>query len=80
MKTSTMTIKGQVTVPKEYRDAFGWKGGDEVEFVRERDGVKILPVARRRRAADVVARLRRAAWNPRLTTDALMRLTRGERP
>ena len=25
MKTSTMTVKGQVTVPKMLRDEFGWK-------------------------------------------------------
>lgn len=37
-----MTVKGQVTVPKEFRDAFGWKPGDEVAFVQEKDGVKIV--------------------------------------
>jgi AbrB family looped-hinge helix DNA binding protein len=79
MKTSTMTVKGQVTVPKEMRDAFGWRAGDEVAFVREKDGVKILPVERRHRKRDVVERLREAApgWNPKLTTARLMTLTRG---
>ena len=57
-----MTVKGQVTVPKELRDAFGWRAGDEVEFVREKDGVKILSVKERRRGQDVVERLRQAAW------------------
>ena len=46
MKTSTMTVKGQVTVPKELRDAFGWKVGDEVAFLREKDGVKIVRAER----------------------------------
>ena len=80
MKTSTMTVKGQVTVPKELRDAFGWKAGDEVEFVREKDGVKILPVKERRRGQDVVERLRQAAWNwnPKLSTARLMAMTRGQ--
>src|SRR5256885_59806 len=49
MKTSTMTVKGQVTVPKELRDAFGWKVGDEVAFLREKDGVKIVRAERQRR-------------------------------
>ena len=80
MKTSTMTVKGQVTVPKEMRDAFGWKAGDEVEFVREKDGIKILAVKRRRKGQDVVERLRSSArnWNPELTTKRLMALTRGQ--
>ena len=60
MKTSTMTVKGQVTVPKELRDAFGWKAGSEVAFVREKDGVKILRAKRGRGGAAIVARLRRA--------------------
>jgi len=65
MKTSTMTVKGQVTVPKELRDAFGWKVGDEVAFLREKDGVKIVRAERQRRGR-------------KLTTDRLMAMTRGE--
>lgn len=78
MKTSTMTVKGQVTVPKEFRDAFGWKAGDVVAFAYEQDGVKIVKGKRRRKGLDVVARLRSAPWNPKLTTDKLMKMTRGE--
>ena len=74
-----MTVKGQVTVPKDLRDAFGWKVGDEVAFLREEDGVKIIPAPRRRRGRAIVERLKRAPWNPKLTTDALMALTRGKR-
>jgi AbrB family looped-hinge helix DNA binding protein len=77
MKTSTMTVKGQVTVPKDLRDAFGWKEGDEVAFLREDDGVKIVRAARRRRGRLVVERLKRAPWNRKVTTDALMSMTRG---
>ena len=78
MKTSTMTVKGQVTVPKEFRDAFGWKAGDELAFAYELDGVKIVKGRHRRKGSDVVARLRSAPWNPRLTTDELIKMTRGE--
>lgn len=77
MKTSTMTVKGQVTVPKELRTAFGWAAGDEVGFLREEDGVKIVPAGHRRRGRVVVERLKRAAWNRKLTTDRLMAMTRG---
>ena len=43
---------------EESATTFGWKAGDEVEFVREKDGVKILPVKKRRKGHDVVERLR----------------------
>jgi AbrB family looped-hinge helix DNA binding protein len=78
MMTSIMTIKGQVTVPKALRDAFGWKVGDEVAFVRENDGVKIIRAPHRRRGRAIVERLKRAPWNDKLTTDRLMALTRGK--
>ena len=78
MKTSTMTVKGQVTVPKDLRDAFGWKVGDEVAFLREEDGVKIVRATQRRRGRAIVERLRRAPWNRKITTDGLLAMTRGK--
>jgi len=78
MKTSTITVKGQITVPKELREAFGWKVGDEVAFLRENDGVKIVRAERRRRGRTIVERLKGAAWNRKLTSDRLMAMTRGE--
>jgi len=77
MKTSTITVKGQVTVPKQLRDAFGWRPGDRVEFQREQDGVKLVRATRRGRGARMVELLKRAKWNRRLSTDRLMALTRG---
>lgn len=77
MKTSTMTVKGQVTVPKELREAFGWKAGDRVGFVREKDCVKIVSVDDATEGREVVERLRHAAWNRKLSTRRLMNLTRG---
>lgn len=74
-----MTVKGQVTVPKDLRDAFGWKVGDEVAFLREEDGVKIIRAPRRRRGRALVERLKDAPWNRKLSTRRLMALTRGER-
>jgi len=72
-----MTVKGQITVPKDLRDAFGWKEGDEVAFVKEDDGVRIVRAAVRSRGQAVVERLKRAPWNRKLTTDRLMAMTRG---
>jgi len=78
MKTSTVTVKGQVTVPKDMRDAFGWRAGDEVAFLPEKDGVKIVSAGRRKGRA-IVERLKRAPWNRKLSTDRLMEITRGSR-
>lgn len=74
-----MTVKGQVTVPKELRDAFGWKDGDEVAFLKETDGVRIVRAPERRRGRAIVARLKAAPWNRRLTTERLLSATRGKR-
>lgn len=35
---SNMTVKGQITVPQDIRDALGLKPGDAVEFVLDEDG------------------------------------------
>jgi antitoxin PrlF len=39
MPTATVTTKGQITIPKEVRDAMGIEAGDRVEFVAEEKGV-----------------------------------------
>jgi AbrB family looped-hinge helix DNA binding protein len=47
MATATLTSKGQITLPKEVRDALGVSTGDRIEFVAEEDGVyKVVPVTR----------------------------------
>ncbi|MBM4127525.1 MAG: AbrB/MazE/SpoVT family DNA-binding domain-containing protein [Nitrospira sp.] len=38
MPTSTVTSKGQTTIPKEIREHLHLKPGDRVEFVTEEDG------------------------------------------
>jgi AbrB family looped-hinge helix DNA binding protein len=38
MPTATVTSKGQITIPKEVRDALAVKTGDVIDFERETDG------------------------------------------
>jgi antitoxin PrlF len=38
MATSTVTSKGQITLPKALRDDLKLKTGDRVDFVKEPDG------------------------------------------
>ncbi len=44
MKTSQLTAKGQVTLPKELRDRFNLEPGSRVAFEEEADGIKVRPV------------------------------------
>ena len=47
MVTATITSKGQITLPKEVREALGVGTGDRVEFVAEEKGVyKVIPATR----------------------------------
>jgi AbrB family looped-hinge helix DNA binding protein len=74
-----ITSKGQVTIPREIREALGIVTSSEVDFVREGNRVwlrKRNPGAARARG--LVTRLRGRATS-RLSTEEIMRLTRGDR-
>lgn len=44
MNTATLTSKGQLTIPKDVREAMGLGPGDRVDFVRMEDGnFAVLP-------------------------------------
>lgn len=75
-----ITSKGQVTIPQAMREQAGLLPQTEVEFVLERDGVRIVKARHARRASRgvaVVGRLRRAG-HVSMSTDEIMALTRGE--
>jgi AbrB family looped-hinge helix DNA binding protein len=75
-----ITSKGQVTIPKEIREEFGLLPGTEVEFVADEGQVKVRRIeGGRDRGREIVGRLRRASGGDiPLSTDEIMRLTRGE--
>jgi AbrB family looped-hinge helix DNA binding protein len=76
--TTTVTTKGQVTIPKPIRDRLGIKPGTKVEFRLDKDGRAILQIeGDARPAASRFERLRGIATT-RLSTDEIMALTRGE--
>jgi antitoxin PrlF len=78
--TSTMTSKGQVTVPKKLRDYLGLEPGAEVEFELRPEGDVVVRPARhgraKRRRSSRFAKLR-GTLETGMTTDELMRLLRG---
>lgn len=75
-----ITSKGQVTIPKEIRDEFGFLPGTEVEFVRDAGEVRVRKLPRgRTRGDEIVERLLEAGGGDiAMSTDEIMRLTRGE--
>lgn len=83
--TTTITVKGQVTLPKKVREATGLRPGDQVE-VRALGGSVIVeraPTPDRKREAEArgeraIADLRRRRVKQMSTTDELMRLLRGD--
>jgi AbrB family looped-hinge helix DNA binding protein len=76
-----ITSKGQVTIPLEIRELAGLLPDTEVEFVLEKNGVRIVKArgaGRPTRGAKAVAALRRNAGRVSMSTDEIMALTRGE--
>lgn len=75
-----VTTKGQVTIPKAIRDEFGFLPGTEVEFVEQEGEILVRRVAGDRgRGRRIVEHLRRASGGDiRMSTEEIMRLTRGE--
>lgn len=75
---STMTSKGQVTVPKAIRDQLGLKPGKKVVFRLEKDGrATIAPAGPVKAPASRFRKLRGTA-TATLSTDEIMALTRGD--
>jgi antitoxin PrlF len=55
---TTLTSKGQVTVPREVRDRLGLKAGDKLTFTLLSDGTVIMR-AKTKRLADLAGMLTR---------------------
>jgi AbrB family looped-hinge helix DNA binding protein len=80
-----ITSRGQVTIPEPIRREAGLLPGTDVEFVRDKTGVRIRkaprkgtrPTAREERLGEVLDSLRGSA-TIRMTTEEIMALTRGE--
>jgi antitoxin PrlF len=72
-----VTIKGQVTIPKEVREKLGILPLSEVEFVEEQGRVFLVKKEVGMRDKIRFARVRGSATS-RMSTEEIMRLTRGE--
>ena len=74
-----ITTKGQVTIPQHIRERLGLLPHTEVEFELEKDAVRLTRAAKPRtadRGQALISHMRGRATR-RVTTDAIMKLTRG---
>ncbi len=77
---TTLTSKGQVTIPKAIRDHLGLRPGHRVEFVADRRGrVLVTPVKAPKRAPRSRFATLRGSADAGMTTDQILALTRGPR-
>jgi AbrB family looped-hinge helix DNA binding protein len=75
-----ITSKGQVTIPKGLRDEFGFLPGTEVEFFEDEGEIRLRKLSGGSdRGKEIVERLEQASGGKyRLSTEEIMRMTRGE--
>lgn len=79
-KTSSITSKGQVTIPHAIREKFGLLPHTEVEFVVTNGTIQLMRAKKgSERGAKIVERMRQSKWQSDLTTNEIMKLTRGDK-
>ena len=76
--STTVTSKGQVTIPKRVRDLLGIGPGSLIDFERAQDGRIVLVKIGKKAQPNRFARLRGHAGKG-LSTAEIMAMTRGER-
>lgn len=79
MNATTITTKGQVTIPKAVRDRLGLKPGGRVVFAVDAEGRAYLQRAGRAKPAQSRFRKLRGTATAGLSTDEIMALTRDGR-
>jgi antitoxin PrlF len=76
--STTVTSKGQVTIPKRVRDLLGIEPGSMIDFERAPDGRVVLIKVEKKARPNRFARLRGHAGKG-LSTGEIMAMTRGGR-
>jgi AbrB family looped-hinge helix DNA binding protein len=73
-----ITSKGQVTIPQEIREQFGFLPDTEVEFVARKNSVQIVKSTNPRRPTrgDALVRRLRGHAGAGMSTDEILALTR----
>jgi len=71
-----ITTKGQVTIPQEIRDSYGFLPNTEVTFVVEDDRVYLQKIDKPQARGETLIKRMTGAGTVNLTTDEIMALTR----
>jgi AbrB family looped-hinge helix DNA binding protein len=69
--------KGQVTIPKDLRDALGIGGGTRVEFEQQGDSIVVRKAEHGPTRGQELAERLRGRGDIAMTTDEILALTRG---
>jgi AbrB family looped-hinge helix DNA binding protein len=72
-----ITTKGQVTIPQNIRDKFGFLPHTEVEFVEDNGNIIIRKTDSDSKMVKKLLTQMRGAYKTTLSTDEIMKLTRG---
>lgn len=72
-----VTEKGQVTIPKDLRDALGIGAGTEVEFERRKDTIVVRKSDRGPTRGRQIAERLKGRGDVSMTTDEILAFTRG---
>lgn len=72
-----ITEKGQITIPQEIREKYGFLPESEIQFVEEKGAVYLLKVPEKKsRGKKLIDQMRNKA-TVKLSTEQIMKLTRG---
>lgn len=72
-----ITQKGQVTIPEDLREKYGFLPYTNIDFIEDNGKVYITPTRDQHRGSKIVAHLRGTA-TVRMSTDEILELTRGK--
>lgn len=80
MTATTVTSKGQVTIPKRVRDSLGIKAGSKVEIEMQPGRVATLKPLGKARKSDYAKRIEsvRGTLKLGMSTDEIMEMLRGD--
>jgi AbrB family looped-hinge helix DNA binding protein len=72
-----VTSKGQVTIPQNIREKYGITSLSEVDFIEEKGRIYVVKRSNSNKSQSRIGKLR-GIVRINLSTDEIMRLTRGE--
>lgn len=80
MTATTVTSKGQVTIPKRVRDGLGLKAGSKVEIEIQPGRTATLKPLGKAKKSDYAKRIEkvRGTLKTNMTTDEIMEMLRGD--